>query len=65
MSEIEETIKRIVTHKGIEAVVIVNTDGIPIRTWPATMEHKDAVLYPALLLPLKEKVRAALPLHLL
>lgn len=31
MSEVEETLERIKSHKGVQAVLIVNSDGIPIR----------------------------------
>jgi len=31
MSEVEETLERIKAHKGVEGVIIVNSDGIPIR----------------------------------
>lgn len=58
-SEVEETVKRIVAHKGVQSVVIVDKEGIPIRTFPATMEHTMAVAHAALLVPLITKVRAA------
>ena len=58
-SEVEETVKRIVAHKGVQSVVIVDKEGIPIRTFPATMEHTMAVSHAALLVPLITKVRAA------
>lgn len=32
MSDVEETIKRISAHKGVIGVIIVNGDGIPIKT---------------------------------
>ena len=63
-SEVEETVKRIVAHKGVQSVVIVDKEGIPIRTFPATMEHTMAVSHAALLVPLITKVRAAAPLLL-
>jgi len=31
MSEIEDTLERIKSHKGVEAVLVVNSDGVPIR----------------------------------
>eukprot|EP00478_Filoreta_tenera_P004710 GABV01005152.1.p1 GENE.GABV01005152.1~~GABV01005152.1.p1 ORF type:complete len:110 (+),score=26.68 GABV01005152.1:26-355(+) len=31
MSEVEETLERIKAHRGVEGVIIVNKDGIPIR----------------------------------
>lgn len=45
MSEVEETLKRINSHKGVLGVVIVNNDGIPIRT---TLDNGTAVQYAAL-----------------
>ena len=57
MAEIEETLKRLMAHKGVQMAVIVNSDGIPIRCSPATMEHKDAVMFPGVLLPVIQKAR--------
>lgn len=31
-SEVEETLKRISSHKGVIGTVIVNNDGVPIRS---------------------------------
>ncbi|CAM9278907.1 unnamed protein product [Phaeothamnion confervicola] len=31
-SEVEETLKRIQSHKGVEGVLILNSDGVPIRS---------------------------------
>merc|ERR1719446_1513430 len=39
MSEVEETLKRINSHKGVQGVVIVNADARPIRS---TLEAKDS-----------------------
>ena len=55
-SEVEECIKRLVAHKGVQQVVIVNYEGIPIRTYPAAMEHMDAVRASGVFLPLVTKV---------
>ena len=30
--EVEETIKRLQAHKGVKGVLIMNTEGIPIRS---------------------------------
>merc|ERR1712072_1643428 len=32
MSEVEETLKRISSHKGVIGTVIVNNEGVPIRS---------------------------------
>ena len=55
-SEIEDVMKRLSAHQGVETIVVMNSDGIPIRTAPA-MEPKDAVLYPALLSLLIEQAQ--------
>ena len=57
-SEVEETLKRLMAHKGVTSVVIVNGEGIPIRTSPAAMEHMDAVQNAAEFGPLVTKVRS-------
>lgn len=31
-SEVEETLKRIQSHKGVQGVIIMNSEGIPIRS---------------------------------
>ena len=31
-SEVEETLKRLVTHKGVIGTIVVNADGIPIKS---------------------------------
>ena len=51
----EEALKRLTAHKGVTQAVIVNSDGIPIRTVPAAMEPKDATMFPAVLLPVVQK----------
>jgi predicted regulator of Ras-like GTPase activity (Roadblock/LC7/MglB family) len=57
MAEVEEALKRLTAHKGVTQAVIVNSDGIPIRTVPAAMEPKDATMFPAVLLPVVQKSR--------
>ncbi|XP_025115181.1 dynein light chain roadblock-type 1-like [Pomacea canaliculata] len=32
MAEVEETVKRIASHKGVTGIVILNSDGIPIKS---------------------------------
>ena len=32
MSEVEETLKRINSHKGVQGIIITNPEGVPIRT---------------------------------
>ena len=56
MSEVEETLKRINSHKGIQGIVIMNTEAIPIRS---TLDTALATKYCGLLKPLCEKSRSA------
>lgn len=58
-SEVEECVKRLVAHKGIQSIVVINYEGIPIRTFPTAMEHMDAVRVCGVFMPLVTKVRAA------
>jgi len=55
-SEVEETLKRLQGHKGVIGVVIVNQDGIPIRT---TFDQAVTVQYAGLLTQLCSKARSA------
>ena len=51
-SEVEETLKRLQGHKGVIGVVIVNQDGIPIRT---TFDQSTTVQYAGLITQLCSK----------
>lgn len=44
-SEVEETIKRLSTHKGVKGVLIMNNDGCPIRS---NLSSEDTDNYSAL-----------------
>uniref|UniRef100_A0A6T8N3X4 Dynein light chain roadblock n=1 Tax=Hemiselmis andersenii TaxID=464988 RepID=A0A6T8N3X4_HEMAN len=55
-SEVEETLRRLKEHKGVKGVVIVNQDGIPIRT---TLEQAVTVQYAGLITQLCSKARSA------
>lgn len=55
-SEVEETLKRLQGHKGVIGVVIVNQDGIPIRT---TFDQSTTVQYAGLITQLCSKARSA------
>mmetsp|Transcript_13960 Transcript_13960/g.31849 ORF Transcript_13960/g.31849 Transcript_13960/m.31849 type:complete len:99 (-) Transcript_13960:528-824(-) len=55
MSEIEETLKRISSHKGVQGIVIVNSEGVPLRS---TMEAEKTTQYSASLLQLAQKARS-------
>ena len=49
----EETLKRIQSHKGVAGVVVVNAEGIPIKT---TMDNTTTVQYAGLISQLSDKV---------
>ncbi|KAI8809714.1 hypothetical protein BJ742DRAFT_803440 [Cladochytrium replicatum] len=55
MAEVEENIKRLSAHKGVEGIVIVNMEGIPIRT---TLDHDKTVQHAALITQLAAKARS-------
>jgi len=59
MSEIEETIERIRGHKGVEGVIIVNSEGIPIRPSKG-MDEELTHKYAANLSALVSKARSAI-----
>ncbi|XP_069133508.1 dynein light chain roadblock-type 2-like [Argopecten irradians] len=55
MAEIEETFKRISAHKGVQGIIIVNQEGIPIRT---TLDNTATVQYAGLFHQLTQKARS-------
>ncbi|KAK3239791.1 Dynein light chain roadblock-type 2 [Cymbomonas tetramitiformis] len=52
---VEETMKRINSHKGVTGIIIVNNDGIPIRT---TLDSNITVQYAALVTHMASKARS-------
>ncbi|XP_058646557.1 dynein light chain roadblock-type 1 isoform X2 [Onychostoma macrolepis] len=42
MAEVEETIKRIQSQKGVQGIIIVNAEGIPIKS---TLDNSSTVQY--------------------
>mmetsp|Transcript_43392 Transcript_43392/g.70393 ORF Transcript_43392/g.70393 Transcript_43392/m.70393 type:complete len:98 (+) Transcript_43392:74-367(+) len=56
MSEVEETLKRIQSHKGVVGIVIVNTDGVAIRS---TLDASITAQYAGLMTQLATKARSA------
>eukprot|EP00667_Euglena_gracilis_P033792 EG_transcript_56254 len=59
MSEIEDIVKRINSHRGVKGLIIVNSEGIPIRD---TFDDHDRLLtiqYAALITQMVAKSRAA------
>jgi dynein light chain roadblock-type len=51
-SEVEETLKRVQSHKGVKGVLIMNSDGIPIRS---NLPPEDTENYAALVSQLSNK----------
>ena len=54
-TEVEETIKRITAHKGVIGLIVVNQEGIPIKT---TLDNSTTVQYAGLLHQLTAKARS-------
>ncbi|KAK3733492.1 hypothetical protein QZH41_019397 [Actinostola sp. cb2023] len=54
-SEVEETLKRIQSHKGVIGVIIINLEGIPIRS---TLDNSTSVQYAGLFHQLTHKARS-------
>ncbi|KAM9624965.1 dynein light chain roadblock-type 2 [Morphnus guianensis] len=54
-AEVEETLKRIQAHRGVVATIVVNAEGIPIRT---TLDNSTTVQYAGLLHQLTMKARS-------
>ena len=45
-SEVEETLKRLVGHKGVIGTIVVNNEGVPIKS---TLDNATTVQYSGLL----------------
>ncbi|XP_030831572.1 dynein light chain roadblock-type 2 [Strongylocentrotus purpuratus] len=54
MAEVEDAIKKISAHNGVCGIMIMNNDGIPIRS---TIDNAITIQYCALLLDLLGKAR--------
>ncbi|KAG9353409.1 hypothetical protein JZ751_018004 [Albula glossodonta] len=54
-AEVEETLKRIQTQKGVQGIIIVNAEGIPIKT---TLDNSSTVQYAGLIHQLVMKARS-------
>ncbi|XP_060525441.1 dynein light chain roadblock-type 2 [Cylas formicarius] len=54
-SEVEETMKRIQSHKGVIGTIVVNSEGIPIKT---TLDNTTTVQYAGLISSLADKARS-------
>lgn len=53
-TEVDEVIKRISTRKGVEGIVVVNAEGIPIRT---TLDEEQSTVYAGICATLAMKAR--------
>jgi len=53
-AEIEETLKRIQSHKGVVGVIIINAEGVAIKS---TLDGPTTVQYTALVAGLADKAR--------
>ncbi|KAI9018455.1 hypothetical protein DFJ74DRAFT_677532 [Hyaloraphidium curvatum] len=56
MSDVEETIKRLSSYKGVEGIVIVNHEGIPIRSTIA--DQNLTIQYAGLVTQLADRSRS-------
>ncbi|XP_044727398.1 dynein light chain roadblock-type 2 [Chrysoperla carnea] len=54
-TEVEETMKRIAAHKGVVGTIVVNSDGIPIRS---TLDNATTIQYAGLISLLSTKARS-------
>ncbi|KAL7842994.1 hypothetical protein AOLI_G00245060 [Acnodon oligacanthus] len=55
MAEVEETLKRIQSQKGVQGIIIANAEGIPIKT---TLDNSSTVQYAGLLHQLMMRARS-------
>ena len=53
--EVEETMKRIQSHKGVVGTIVVNAEGIPIKS---TLDNTTTVQYAGLISQLSDKARS-------
>lgn len=54
-SEVEETLKRIQSHRGVEGILIVNNDGVPLKS---TLSAEQTTQYASLFSQLSSKARS-------
>ncbi|CAB0039684.1 unnamed protein product [Trichogramma brassicae] len=53
--EVEETMKRIQSHRGVIGTIVVNSEGIPIKS---TMDNATTIQYAGLISQLSDKARS-------
>ncbi|XP_025413602.1 dynein light chain roadblock-type 2 [Sipha flava] len=54
-SEVEDTLKRIQSHRGVIGTIVVNSEGIPIKS---TLDNSTSVQYAGLIQQLADKARS-------
>jgi len=54
-NEVEETMKRIQSHKGVVGTIVVNSEGIPVKS---TLDNTTTVQYAGLISSLADKARS-------
>lgn len=54
-NEAEETVRKLSMHKGVAGIIIVNGEGIPVKT---TLDNHVSVQYAGLMSALVEKAKA-------
>jgi len=57
MAEVDETIKRIQGHKGVKGIIVLNCEGIPIKT---TLDNAETVQITGLIFNLIHKARSCI-----
>nr|XP_043880226.1 dynein light chain roadblock-type 1 [Solea senegalensis] len=55
MAEVEDTLKRIQSQKGVQGIIVVNSEGIPIKS---TLDNSTTVQYAGLIHQLVTKARS-------
>ncbi|KAJ8972379.1 hypothetical protein NQ314_000203 [Rhamnusium bicolor] len=54
-NEVDETMKRIQSHKGVVGTIVVNSEGVPIKS---TLDNTTTVQYAGLISSLADKARS-------
>ncbi|XP_030581667.1 dynein light chain roadblock-type 1 [Archocentrus centrarchus] len=57
MAEVEETLKRIQSQKGVQGIIVANSEGIPIKS---TLDNPSTVQYAGLIHQLVMKARSTI-----
>mmetsp|Transcript_33408 Transcript_33408/g.51954 ORF Transcript_33408/g.51954 Transcript_33408/m.51954 type:complete len:104 (-) Transcript_33408:50-361(-) len=58
MSEVEEAINRIRTHKGVSGLIILNNEGAPIRSTLKSDHQPPTITYARIIAQLASKARS-------